>query len=68
MYAIGKVSEGTILIRRDCGHIESVSQFNLSIGSPHTQAAQAMQAHSRAKHNAAPVKLFPKKFGVLAKW
>jgi hypothetical protein len=52
MYAIGKVSEGIILICRDCGHVEHVSQFDRSLGSQHTQAARAMQAHSRDKHNA----------------
>lgn len=67
MYAIGKVSEGIILICRDCGHIEHVSQFNLRLGSQRTQAAQAMQAHSRAKHHAGPpLKLLPKKYGVMA--
>jgi hypothetical protein len=68
MYTIGKVSEGVVLICRDCGHIEHVSQFNLSLGSPRTQAARAMQAHSRAKHNAGLLKPLPKKYGVMAQW
>jgi hypothetical protein len=69
MYAIARVSEGIILICRDCGHIEYVSQFNLNIGSQRTQAAQAMQAHSRHKHNAGPLlKLLPKRYGVMAQW
>jgi hypothetical protein len=69
MYMISKVLEGIILICRDCDHIEHVSQFNLNIGSQRTQAAQAMQAHSRDKHQAGPLlKLLPKKYGVMAQW
>jgi len=54
MYSIGKVSEGIILICRDCGHVEHVSQFDLNIGSQ-TKAAQAMQAHARDRHNTSPL-------------
>jgi hypothetical protein len=53
MYAVGKVSEGIILICQNCGHIEHVSQFNLNLGSQRTQAERAMDAHSRDKHNTA---------------
>ena len=66
MYTIGKVSEGIILICRDCGHIEHVSQFNMSLGNQRTQAARAMQAHSTDQHNAAPLTLTPKNYGVMA--
>jgi hypothetical protein len=68
MYAIGKVSEGIILICQDCGHIEHVSQFDLHLGSQRTQAAGAMHAHSRAKHNAAILKPVPKHYGVMERW
>jgi hypothetical protein len=69
MYTISKVPEGIILTCRDCTHIVSVSQFNLSLGSQRTQAAGAMQAHSRDKHNSGPLlKLLPKKYGVMAQW
>jgi hypothetical protein len=68
MYTISKVLEGVILTCKDCTHIERVSQFSLSLGSQRTQAAQAMQAHSRDKHNAALLKLLPKKYGVMAQW
>jgi hypothetical protein len=68
MYTIGKVLEGIILICRDCGHIEHVSQFDLSLGSQRTQAARAMQAHARDKHEAGLLKLLPKKYGVMAQW
>jgi hypothetical protein len=68
MYAIGRVSEGIILICQDCGHIEHVSQFDVHIGSQRTQAAQAMQAHARDKHNAGRLTLLPKNYGVMAQW
>ena len=55
MYTIGKVLEGIILTCQDCTHIERVSQFNPNLGNQRTQAAQAMQKHSRAKHNAGPL-------------
>jgi hypothetical protein len=66
MYTISKVSEGIILICRDCGHIEHVSQFKISLGSQRTQAARAMQEHSRDQHNAAPLPSLPKSYGVMA--
>jgi hypothetical protein len=66
MYTIGKVSEGIILICRDCGHIEYVSQFNVSLGSQRTQAARAMLAHAQDQHNAALRTLLPKDYGVIA--
>ena len=67
MYTISRVLEGIILTCRDCTHIERVSQFNLSLGSQRTQAAQAMQAHSRHEHNTGPLlELLPNKYEVLA--
>ena len=66
MYTINKVPEGIILTCKNCTHIESVSQFNLNLGSQRTQAARAMQAHSRAEHKAGLLKLLPKKYEVLA--
>jgi hypothetical protein len=66
MYTIRKVPEGIILTCKNCTHIESVSQFSLSLGSQRTQAARAMQAHSRDKHPARLCKLLPKKYEVLA--
>jgi hypothetical protein len=55
MYTISRVLEGIILTCRDCTHIERVSQFNLSLGSQRTQAAQAMQAQltPRAQYGSA---------------
>ena len=66
MYTISKVPEGIILTCKSCTHMESVSQFNLSLGSQRTQAARSMQIHSREKHPAGLVKLRPKKYEVLA--
>jgi hypothetical protein len=66
MYTIGKTSEGIVLICQDCGHFEHVNHFNVHIGSQRTQAAKAMQAHARDKHNAGILKLLPKKHGVMA--
>jgi hypothetical protein len=66
MYTISKVLEGVILTCKKCTHIESVSQFNLSLGSQRTQAARAMQAHFRNEHNAEMLGLLPKKYEVLA--
>jgi hypothetical protein len=66
MYTITKVPEGSILTCKNCTHIESVSQFSLSLGSKRTQAAQAMQSHSREKRPARLRKLLPKKHEVLA--
>jgi hypothetical protein len=66
MYTISKAPQGVILTCKNCIHIESVSQFSLSLGSPRTQAARAMQAHSRDKHPPRPRKLLTKKHEVLA--
>jgi hypothetical protein len=69
MYTISKDLEGVILTCQDCTHVERVNQFNLSLGSRRTQAARAMQNHSRDKHNAGPLlKLLPQKYGVMAQW
>ena len=67
MYTINKVRDDIILTCQDCTHIERVNQFNLSLGSQRTQAAQAMQAHSRHEHNTGPLlELLPNKYEVLA--
>jgi hypothetical protein len=66
MYTISKVSEGVILICQDCGHIERVTQFNVSFGSQRTQAARAMLAHVRERHNGVPHTRLPKNYGVMS--
>jgi hypothetical protein len=66
MYTIGKVSEGIILICRDCGHIEHVCQFNVNLGTQRTQAARAMQAHVLEQHNTPLLTRLPKNYGLMA--
>jgi hypothetical protein len=66
MYTISKVLEDIVLTCKECTHIESVSRFNMSLGSQRTQAARAMQAHFRDKHNAGLLSRLPKKYEVLA--
>jgi hypothetical protein len=67
MYTIRKILEDIILTCQDCTHIERVSQFSLSLGSQRTQAAQAMQAHTRQEHHTGPLlELLPNKYEVLA--
>ncbi len=67
MYTISKVLEDIILTCKNCNHTERVSQFNLSLGSQRTQAAQAMQAHSVHEHDTGPLlELLPNKYEVLA--
>jgi hypothetical protein len=67
MYTISRVLEDIILTCKNCNHTERVSQFNLSLGSQRTQAAQAMQAHSRHEHNTGPLlEPLPNKYEVLA--
>jgi hypothetical protein len=68
MYTISKVLEGIILTCKNCTHVEHVSQFNRRLGSQRTQAARAMQAHSRDKHKAGLLKLLPKNYGMMEQW
>ena len=68
MYAIGRVSEGIILICQDCGHFEHVNQFDVHIGSQRTQAARAMQMHSRVMHNVPSLRCVPKNYGLMEQW
>jgi hypothetical protein len=70
MYTISRIGpEGVILTCQDCPHIEHVNEFDLSLGSQRTQAARAMNAHSRDKHNGRPLlKLLPKKYGEMVQW
>jgi hypothetical protein len=66
MYTISKDLDDIILTYKKCTHIESVSQFSPSLGSQRTQAARAMQTHSRYMHPAGLCTVFPKKYEVLA--
>jgi len=55
MYKISKDTDGIILLCHDCSHVERIISFNESLGSPRTQAARAMQNHSREKHGVGSV-------------
>lgn len=69
MYKISKGPDGVVLLCHDCAHVERVDAFNQSLGSPRTQAARAMQNHSRDKHGAGSVlKPIPRNYGVMKQW
>ena len=55
MYKISKDPGGVFLICHNCAHVERVDAFDESFGSRRTQAARAMQNHSRDKHGAGSV-------------
>jgi hypothetical protein len=66
MYKISKDPDGVVLLCHNCSHLERVDSFNESLGSRRTQAARAMQNHSRDKHGAGSVlKPIPKNYGVM---
>jgi hypothetical protein len=55
MYTISKDTDGIVLLCHDCSHVERIDAFNESLGSRRTQAARAMQNHSREKHGVGSV-------------
>jgi hypothetical protein len=55
MYKISKATHGIVLLCHDCSHTERTDSFNESLGSRRTQAARAMQTHSRGKHGVGSV-------------
>jgi hypothetical protein len=64
MYKISKDHGDVVLLCRDCAHVEHVAAFNENSGNRRTQAARAMQDHSRDKHGAGSVlKSIPKHYG-----
>jgi hypothetical protein len=61
MYTTSKETDSIVLICRDCSHTERVNSFDERLGSSRTQAARAMQDHSREKHGVGSVlKSIPK--------
>jgi hypothetical protein len=52
MYKISKDHGYVMLLCHDCAHVERVDAFNENSGNRRTQAARAMQNHSRDKHGA----------------
>ena len=66
MDKISKESDGVALLCHDCSHVERIDLFDKSVGSRRTQAARAMQNHSRDKHGAGSVlKPIPKNCEVM---
>jgi hypothetical protein len=55
MYMMSKEPNDVILICDDCPHVERVDAFDANAGSRRTQAARAMQVHSRDEHGAGSV-------------
>jgi len=52
MYKISKDAKGIVLVCHHCSHVERIDLFDESVGNRRTQAARAMQTHSRDKHGA----------------
>jgi hypothetical protein len=64
MYKISKDPDGVFLVCHNCEHVERVNAFDETFGSRRTQAARAMQNHSRDKHGAGSVlKSVPTPYG-----
>jgi hypothetical protein len=69
MYNIIKDGDGVVLVCHDCSHVELINSFNEKLGSRRTQAARAMQNHSRDKHGKGSVlRPLPKNYGVMKQW
>jgi len=66
MYTISKDPDGVVLVCHDCSHVERIDGFDKSVGSQRTQAARAMQIHSREHHGLGSVlKPVPNNYGVM---
>jgi hypothetical protein len=50
MYTISKDPNGIVLLCHNCSHVERIDSFKEGFGDRQTQAARAMQKHSREKH------------------
>ena len=57
MYRINRSPRGVILVCIDCQHTEHVNQFDATLGSCRTQAANAMLKHVLNDHGKPPVGL-----------
>jgi hypothetical protein len=68
MYEISKDHDGIFLLCHDCSHVERVNAFNAILGSRRTQAARAMQSHSRRKHDESVLKPISKNYGIMGQW
>jgi hypothetical protein len=68
MYTISKDPDGIVLVCHDCSHVERIDGFDKSVGSQRTQAARAMQVHSREQHGLGSVlKPMSNNYGVVAR-
>lgn len=69
MYKINRDLEGVFLTCHQCNHTERVKAFDQDLGSQRTQAAKAMQDHSRALHGTGSVlKAVPKNQDAMRQW
>jgi hypothetical protein len=67
MYNIEHGKTGGVVLKcKACSHSERVNEFDERLGSRRTQAARAMQAHTRDRHNGVPLTRLPKNYGVMA--
>jgi hypothetical protein len=55
MDKISKESDCVVLLCHDCSHVERIDLFDKNVRSRRTQAARAMQNHSRETHGAGSV-------------
>jgi hypothetical protein len=67
MYSIERGKTGGVVLEcKACSHVERIDAFNESLGSRRTQAARAMQNHSRDKHGAGSVIApLPRNYGTM---
>jgi hypothetical protein len=57
------------LVCHDCPHVEPINAFDKSLGSRRTQAARAVQIHSRDQHGSRSVlNSAPRNYGVMERW
>jgi hypothetical protein len=70
MYNIERGKTGGVLLKcKRCAHTERVNEFDDRQGSCRTQAARAMQSHSREKHGVGSVlKPISANYGVMEQW
>lgn len=55
MYKTSKDHDDVVLLCHDCSYVEHIGAFNENSGNRRTQAARAMQDHSRDKHGTGSV-------------
>jgi hypothetical protein len=69
IYRISKDGDGIFLLCQDFSHVERIDSFNESPGSRRSQAARAMQNHSREKLSVgSALKPIPQNYGLMKQW